>query len=585
MTAARGLGRWAGRPRGQIAVLAGLTGVAIAQPLLDLLGRNPEFFVAGHYTTGQIVLFGALVVVVPIVVAAVAVAAPSAVDPRAGTVAFVVLVAVLGALFGTLVLNTLGVEQRAVTLAGAALAAAATLLVTRARAGRLLLQYLAVANVLFVAGFLLTSPTSRLLSSGTDTLGATTVPPLPGPVVVIVLDELPVASLLTSDGTINAERYPSFARLAAGSTWFRNASSRNPITHLAIPALLTGTIPDVDDLPTFQDHPRNLLSLLGTSMPVERYELVTDLCPPSSCAPPPPQPLSQAVHDAGVVYLHRALPAWLRDGLPAIDHAWGGFGDELGGDVAPAEISGEPADPFARWKSIDAADRRAPAQAAALVEQVEAVTAAPELHFVHVALPHFPWILSPAGTRLMEYPRGATDPADPAYERSGLLPYQLHSMQLGATDVALGQLLDHLEGTGIWDDTTFVLVSDHGTSLLQPDLGRNRTPANEQELFRIPMFIKAPGQRDGEVRDDPAQSIDLLPTLVDLLDIETTWEFDGHSLLDGSKATVDPLVGTAVEPLFDVVRAHEAHSPRAAGGSRWRRSASTPRSSGPRSPR
>ena len=49
------------------------------------------------------------------------------------------------------------------------------------------------------------------------------------------------------------------------------------------------------------------------------------------------------------------------------------------------------------------------------------------------------------------------------------------------------------------------------------------------------MFIKAPGQTTGEIRDDSAQTIDVLPSIVDLLDIETNWEFDGHSLYDGSQ--------------------------------------------------
>ena len=106
---------------------------------------------------------------------------------------------------------------------------------------------------------------------------------------------------------------------------------------------------------------------------------------------------------------------------------------------------------------------------------------------------------------------GSTDPADPAFEWSGRQQYQLHSMQLGAADVALGRVMDHLEATGVWDDTTFVVVSDHGISLLPPDFGRERTPNNEQELFRTAMFVKGAGQQKGEVRDEPAQSIDLLP--------------------------------------------------------------------------
>ena len=40
-------------------VILGLSALAVTQPLLDLFGNNPEFFVAGNYSTSQIVLFAA----------------------------------------------------------------------------------------------------------------------------------------------------------------------------------------------------------------------------------------------------------------------------------------------------------------------------------------------------------------------------------------------------------------------------------------------------------------------------------------------------------------------------------------------
>ncbi len=66
------------------------------------------------------------------------------------------------------------------------------------------------------------------------------------------------------------------------------------------------------------------------------------------------------------------------------------------------------------------------------------------------------------------------------------------------------------------------------------------------------MFIKAPGQTEGEIRDDPAQTIDVVPSIADLLDARTDWEFDGHSLYDGSAAHTDPKVSEDVEAIFDV---------------------------------
>ena len=47
------------------------------------------------------------------------------------------------------------------------------------------------------------------------------------PIVHVVLDELPQATLADADGRIDAELFPNFARLAEESTWYRNATTVN----------------------------------------------------------------------------------------------------------------------------------------------------------------------------------------------------------------------------------------------------------------------------------------------------------------------------------------------------------------------
>jgi hypothetical protein len=109
-------------------------------------------------------------------------------------------------------------------------------------------------------------------------------------------------------------------------------------------------------------------------------------------------------------------------------------------------------------------------------------------------------------------------------------------------------------------------MADHGTSVLPPDFGRDTVnDRTVEEIHRVPLFIKEPGQQDGAVVDDPAQAIDMLPTLADILDVELDWEFDGHSLLDGSEGTVDPLVSRDVQALLDLVERHQAQVPNGDG--------------------
>ncbi len=552
---------------GKALALVGLTGLAVTQPVLDLMGRNPEFFVAGRYSGGQIVAFGLVVALIPSVALVAVFLLGWLAHRRVGDVLHLVLLALLGGLFGNVLIRGLGLDAAAAAVAAGLVGAVVVTLLARARAGHLLLQYLALANVFFLVGFLVISPTSRLIggSVAPEALGSVSVPELPGPVLVIVFDELPISTLMRSDGTINAERYPGFARLAAESTWFRNASSLHHRTERAVPSLLTGNVITTRAMPTYDALPRNLLALLSQAGPVERYEAFTDMCPPKACEEQPSQPLSQALEDAFTVYEHRVLPPGLREDLPRIDDAWGAFGDSLGG-VAPAaededDLFGS-SNPLARYRDHPASERAPATQLLRLVEQVRKVDARPILHFVHVVVPHSPWFLTPWGTRLMgPMPDWIDEPGAHGAAWSAQVRYQRHSLQVGAVDVALSAALDELEESGAWDDTTVVVTADHGTSTMLPNVGREPTDANEDEVLRVPLFLKRAGQQQPEVVDDVATTLDLLPTLIDLFGIETDWDFEGHSLLDGSAPTTEPYVSPDIDALYDVVRHHEADFP------------------------
>lgn len=542
-------------------MLVGLASLAVTQPVLDLMGRNPEFFVAGAYTTSQIAAFAVVVAVVPCLVLVVLYSLVRGVHRATSEVLHVVLVGTLGLVVGNVVLRSVGGDGWGPAIAAGLTGAAVAVALRRTVAGGLLLQYLAGAQVLFLAAFLLTSPASALLSDepDLDALGEVSVPVPPGPVVVVVFDELPLPTLVKPDGTINAERYPAFARLAAGSTWFRNASSPHNHTEEAVPAIATGDVIAEGQLPTVREHPQNLLSLMATAVPIHRLEPVTDLCPRNACAPRDGQPLSRALEDSAIVYGHRVLPSDLRGDLPPIDAAWGSFGSRFDQDV---ETDQSQPDPLERWHETAEEQRAAEVQSDLLVEAAREIDATPALHFLHAVTPHVPWDATPWGTSLLgPMPEWEEDPSNPDSRWSALIRYQRHSLQTGSADVALGRVLDHLETSGVWDRTTLLVIADHGTGTVWPDVRREHTPRNEDEVFRVPMFLKVAGQERAEVVDEVASTIDALPTLMDALDIEADWQMDGHSLLDGSEPTTAPIVSDEVDGLFDVVDHHARDFP------------------------
>ena len=542
-------------------VLFGISAVAITQPVLDILGRNAEFFIAGNYSRGQIIALALIVAWVPGALALAATALAALIHHRVRVAVYSLAVAGFSALFALVLLRDLGVDGLAATVPVAALVAAAVVFTDRhVAAVRTFLTYLFAANLVFLGSFLFLSRSSELVVSASDAstgTGEVSIPDLPGPVVVVVLDEFPLTTLLRPDGTINEERFPNFARLAGASTWFRNASSLSSRTHLAVPEMLTGRTVEPDQLPSYRDHPRNLLTLVGRRYPVHRYEVVTDLCPPTICETDERGSLRTAIEDVGTIYGHLMLPGRLRADLPDISHGWGGFGDDLDGVMAaPADV--EKAS-YEKWNSLGS-ERSAWGQAQVLRERGAAVTGDPAVHLIHVALPHYRWVVNRSGLLTLDFPPVMNAEA-PEYAQYRLLAYQLHVMQVGATDRAIGELVDDLERRGIWDDALVAILSDHGMSLSPPDYGRTVTEANKEEALRMPLFVKAPGQTRGETRDDVALTTDLLPSIVDLLDIRTDWEFDGHSLFDGSSPTLEPTVSADFEAALDVVEAHGTDFP------------------------
>jgi len=101
-------------------------------------------------------------------------------------------------------------------------------------------------------------------------------------------------------------------------------------------------------------------------------------------------------------------------------------------------------------------------------------------------------------------------------------------------DDHLGRMIDFLNDRGILDDTIIVVTSDHGDYLGDHGLGEKELYF--EEVLRIPMIVvdpssEADGTR-GRVLDHMVESIDLIPTFVDLLGGTPNYDWlEGRSLM------------------------------------------------------
>ena len=96
-------------------------------------------------------------------------------------------------------------------------------------------------------------------------------------------------------------------------------------------------------------------------------------------------------------------------------------------------------------------------------------------------------------------------------------------------DAVLGQLLDHLEKSGMMDDTIIVYTSDHGEMLGEHGLWFKNSLF--EASTRVPLIMAGPGLPHGVTVETPVGHVDLVATLLDAGGIPRPIELRGRSLL------------------------------------------------------
>ena len=109
-----------------------------------------------------------------------------------------------------------------------------------------------------------------------------------------------------------------------------------------------------------------------------------------------------------------------------------------------------------------------------------------------------------------------------------LQAYQRHLLQVGYVDQLLGDLLERLRDTGMYDRSLVVVTADHGMSFREGESGRIASQANLEDVAFVPLFVKQPGQERGEVVDHHVETIDVLPTIAEVLGFRIPWRVDGR---------------------------------------------------------
>ena len=506
--------------------IVGLWCLAVAQPILDVVGRSPEFFIAHDARPADLLaLLAVLCLGGPAACLLAVRLAGLAGGPRWRRRVATVVIAGLAAAVALAALKPFSGADGGFLVALAALAGTAAAVAYRRFApARLFATFLAPAVLVVPALFLFTPGVGRLLSPADDVaaLDGVTFADTP-PVVFVVFDQFQLAALLDRDGNIDRTAFPNFAALADDATWFRNATAVAGLTTYALPAVLTGMRPSEGLLPVAAEHPANLFTLLGGRYGMHVEEPLTDLCPETLC--PPERAafgvwLAGVMRDLTVVYLTIVLPDDLAAPLPPVDQNWKDFAA-----TAESERFGD------RWRAARLDDRRVTIDR--FIAAIDADTR-PVLHFMHALLPHEPFLYLPTGQQFtfQRHMIGLREGRWNEDRWAAALNHHRYLLQVGYVDTLLGRLVARLHEVGIYDDALIVVTADHGLSLQPGQSIRQPTESSFVDVAAVPLFVKRPAQRRGRVVDASVEVIDIVPTLAAELGVDLPWSPDGSNVLD-----------------------------------------------------
>jgi arylsulfatase A-like enzyme len=170
--------------------------------------------------------------------------------------------------------------------------------------------------------------------------------------------------------------------------------------------------------------------------------------------------------------------------------------------------------------------------------------------FVHYFDPHAPYV--PPGEVSGRF----------ATEGAGALQAQIDAYdgEIAYADREIGRLLDHLQLSGLAGSTLVVVTADHGEGLMQHG-HMNHGAQIYEEAVRVPLLFRLPGRIGaGTVIEPPVELVDLLPTVLEVLDLPVPQGAQGRDLGQAL------LGGAALDPGRPVYLHRRHYEPQQLGG-------------------
>jgi len=121
-------------------------------------------------------------------------------------------------------------------------------------------------------------------------------------------------------------------------------------------------------------------------------------------------------------------------------------------------------------------------------------------------------------------------PHEPPAPYDQIFAHDLYSGEIAYADESLGRLLDRLKSLGVYDNTLVILTSDHGEGNGEHNESTHSTLMYNSTLH-VPLIIRHPKLLGAGQRVKPwVGTVDVMPTILDILDLDIPEDIQGSSL-------------------------------------------------------
>lgn len=161
-----------------------------------------------------------------------------------------------------------------------------------------------------------------------------------------------------------------------------------------------------------------------------------------------------------------------------------------------------------------------------------------DTHFPHILFPPYDkWITEEMKTNILEERR--KELALGTNERDILKPLTsfeidflnaIYDGSLFYTDYQFSLFIQKLKELDIFNDSIFFLIADHGELLGEDGMLWGHPPIAYNAMLKTPLIIFGKGIPKNVNIKEITENVDIVPTILDLLKLETNAKFDGKSL-------------------------------------------------------